>query len=339
MAIKDEIKDVQEAVINQFITDNGITNTLADGQVTTNKIADGAVTSIKLGNNVSLGGGSLTQGSVTSTQLADNAVTGDKITDGAVTPTKLSSGGPSWTSSGVLHVESNDSSGSANLKLSSFTPSVIFEDKTSNAKDFQIKADSNLLKILSGNTNGDSQLADEIITIYADGTATFGRSSESSSSPESGIVLNDAGVVITARDGTGASTHHSFYNNASVSPTNVGRIYTAGSSTNYATSSDHRLKEDIVDMEGSIERLKDLKPVNFKWKSDGTRVDGFIAHEAQEVVPESVSGIKDDVDDNGNPEYQGIDQSKLVPLLTKALQESLTQIEALEARVTALENT
>ena len=90
-------------------------------------------------------------------------------------------------------------------------------------------------------------------------------------------------------------------------------------------------------MEGSIERLKDLKPVNFKWKSDGTRVDGFIAHEAQEVVPESVSGDKDAVDEEGNPDYQGIDQAKLVPLLTKALQEAVAKIETLEARVTALE--
>ena len=77
--------------------------------------------------------------------------------------------------------------------------------------------------------------------------------------------------------------------------------------------------------------------MNFKWKSDGTRVDGFIAHEAQEVVPEAVTGTKDAVDEDGNPEYQGIDQSKLVPLLTKALQEAVTKIEALEARVTALE--
>jgi hypothetical protein len=76
-----------------------------------------------------------------------------------------------------------------------------------------------------------------------------------------------------------------------------------------------------------------LKPVNFAWKADGSRVDGFIAHEAQDVVPEAVTGEKDAVDADGNPEYQGIDQSKLVPLLTAALQEALKRIEALEAQL------
>jgi hypothetical protein len=84
-------------------------------------------------------------------------------------------------------------------------------------------------------------------------------------------------------------------------------------------------------------RVQALNPVNFEWISSGERVDGFLAHEAQEVVPEAVHGTKDALDEEGNPEYQGIDQSKLVPLLTKALQEALTKIEALEVRITALE--
>ena len=64
--------------------------------------------------------------------------------------------------------------------------------------------------------------------------------------------------------------------------------------------------------------------------------DGFLAHEAQEVVPESVTGEKDAVDENGNPEYQGIDKSKLVPLLTDALKEAIAKIETLESEVAAL---
>ena len=141
----------------------------------------------------------------------------------------------------------------------------------------------------------------------------------------------------------------------------VGSISVTGSSTAYNTSSDYRLKEDIQPMVGASDRLMALNPVNFAWKSDGTRVDGFLAHEAQEVVPESVTGAKDAMrteeyevtpavlDDEGNvieeavmgtrevPDYQGIDQSKLVPLLTAALQEALTEIESLKARVSALE--
>jgi hypothetical protein len=67
------------------------------------------------------------------------------------------------------------------------------------------------------------------------------------------------------------------------------------------------------------------------------RVDGFLAHELAEVVPEAVVGEKDAVDAEGKPVYQGIDQSKLVPLLTAALQEALAKIELLTARVSALE--
>jgi hypothetical protein len=106
---------------------------------------------------------------------------------------------------------------------------------------------------------------------------------------------------------------------------------------NYNTSSDYRLKEDWVAVADASTRVNALKPVNFAWKVDGSRVDGFLAHELAEVVPEAVTGEKDAVDAEGNPVYQGIDQSKLVPLLTAALQEALAKIESLTARVSALE--
>ena len=99
----------------------------------------------------------------------------------------------------------------------------------------------------------------------------------------------------------------------------------------YNTSSDYRLKEDVQPMSGASERILALNPVNFAWKADGTRVDGFLAHEAQAVVPAAVTGEKD------GEEMQAIDHSKLVPLLTAALQEALQKIDALEARITALE--
>lgn len=112
----------------------------------------------------------------------------------------------------------------------------------------------------------------------------------------------------------------------------VGSITQTASATAYNTSSDYRLKEDVQAMVGASDRLMALKPVNFAWKVDGSRVDGFLAHEAQEVVPEAVTGKKDAVDKDGNPEYQGIDQSKIVPLLVAALQDALARIEALEAK-------
>ena len=146
-----------------------------------------------------------------------------------------------------------------------------------------------------------------------------------------------------------------------------GAVGTTGTSTYYNTSSDYRLKEDVQPMTGASSRVLALNPVNFAWKADGSRVDGFLAHEAQAVVPEAITGEKDAMrteeyevtpaieatyDEDGNilteavpavmgtrevPDYQGIDQSKLVPLLTAALQEALNEITDLKARVAALE--
>ena len=105
----------------------------------------------------------------------------------------------------------------------------------------------------------------------------------------------------------------------------------------YNTTSDYRLKENIVSISDGITRLKTLKPSRFNWKEDtNTTVDGFIAHEVT-AVPEAISGTKDEVDSENNPIYQGIDQSKLVPLLTAALQEAVAKIEVLETKVAALE--
>jgi hypothetical protein len=126
-----------------------------------------------------------------------------------------------------------------------------------------------------------------------------------------------------------------FYNGA----TAVGTIATTTSTTAYNTSSDYRLKENVVDLDGAIDRLKLLPVHRFNFIADpDTVVDGFIAHEVQTIVPEAITGEKDAVDDDGNPVYQGIDQSKLVPLLTAALQEAIGEIESLKARVAALES-
>ena len=117
----------------------------------------------------------------------------------------------------------------------------------------------------------------------------------------------------------------------------VGQIQMGGSATSYLTSSDYRLKENAVAISDGITRLKTLKPYRFNWKSDSsTTVDGFFAHEVT-AVPEAIAGTKDAVDSDNNILPQGIDQSKLVPLLTAALQEAVGKIEVLETKVTALE--
>ncbi len=177
-----------------------------------------------------------------------------------------------------------------------------------------------------------------------------------SSNAAFGITLRDTGSAVD-----GAMAY--FVKGGAV----VGSIISTTSATAYNTSSDYRLKEDVQPMVGASNRVLALNPVNFAWKADGTRVDGFLAHEAQAVVPEAVTGTKDAMrteeyevtpaveatyDEDGNeltpyvpavmgtrevPDYQGIDQSKLVPLLTAALQEALNEIAALKDRVASLE--
>jgi len=120
--------------------------------------------------------------------------------------------------------------------------------------------------------------------------------------------------------------------------TTVGSINVTASATAYATSSDYRLKENVAPIAGAADRLMLLNPCNFNFLSDPANpVDGFLAHEAQAIVPNAVMGVKDEVDADGVPVHQSIDHSKLVPLLTAALQEALTKITALEVRIAALE--
>ena len=130
--------------------------------------------------------------------------------------------------------------------------------------------------------------------------------------------------------------------------TAVGEILTSQSATQYGTSSDHRLKENVEDMTEAIARVKQLSPKRFSWivdELDSPNFDGFLAHEAQTVVPQAVSGTHNAVDDDGKAVMQGSDHSHLVPVLTAALKEAVAKIETLEtemtalkARVTALEN-
>jgi hypothetical protein len=157
------------------------------------------------------------------------------------------------------------------------------------------------------------------------------------------IKSSGGGGLLTITASTGTADACIFHNGNG----EVGSITTASSATAYNTSSDYRLKENETAITDGIDRIKQLKPYRFNFKADAdTNVDGFFAHEVSGIVPEAITGEKDATktytDENGDEQTrilpQGIDQSKLVPLLTSALQEAITKIETLEAKVTALEN-
>jgi len=272
-------------------------------------------------------------------------------------------------SSGRLLVGTSSSAGDHLLQIKGNATGVtgvgsIFLQRGLSVATISSSGNVDLAKIEFGNQDG---AVGAVIQANADATwstndypsrLTFSTTADGASSPTERMRITSAGLIqfattsltggvlnisgytdggyvgVAMKPTANNSTPFSFRNAAN---TQVGTISCTSSATAYNTSSDYRLKENIVPLTGAADRLVQLPVHRFNFISDpGRIVDGFIAHEAAEVVPECVTGEKDAVDADGNPIYQGIDQSKLVPLLTAALQEAITRIEALEAEVQAL---
>ena len=191
--------------------------------------------------------------------------------------------------------------------------------RTNNTERMRIDSSGNLLV---GTTS---------TTTQTDGFRVFPTGSDGGTLVE--CFNDDNGTALIVGRGGGNGEAVRFYRGS----TEVGSIDVTTTSTSYGTSSDYRLKENVTDVTDGITRVKQLSPKRFNFIADAdTTVDGFLAHEAQAVVPEAVTGTHNEVDDDGNAVMQGIDQSKLVPLLTAALKEAITKIETLETENTAI---
>ena len=235
----------------------------------------------------------------------------------------------------------------------SSTGSIYFSDGTSGADEYRGVVNynhaSNFMRFYTN--------ASERIRVDSSGNVGIGTSSPSSSY-QTTITESDTGNGCLKLDRT-SNIDGTLRSMVSFerSGTQVGSITCSNSATAYNTSSDYRLKENVVTISNATDRLKQLQPKRFNFIiNPDTTVDGFLAHEVQSVVPEAISGTKDETQDilyteedtipSGKkvgdvketvPKYQGIDQSKLVPLLTAALQEAVAKIEVLETKVAALE--
>jgi len=117
----------------------------------------------------------------------------------------------------------------------------------------------------------------------------------------------------------------------------VGTISTNGSSTSYNTTSDYRLKHDVQPLTNGLATIASLKPTSYKWNTDNSYGEGFIAHELQAVIPQAVTGEKDAVNENGSIKPQGVDYSKIVVHLVAAIQELKADNDAMKERIATLE--
>jgi hypothetical protein len=241
------------------------------------------------------------------------------------------------------------------------------------ARSNAVIADDTIGRLIFNATDGSNLLAAAHITAQVDGTPgasdmpgrlVFSTTADGASSPTERMRIDSTGQVRIATNGAAnlLFVHNAQNTTDQVHCTIRGGTYTTSDTTTkfivfqrndgtevgsvsrngtttvaFNTSSDYRLKENVVKLVEASQKLAQLNPVTFNFIGDERTVGGFIAHEVQSVIPEAITGEKDAVDDDGNPVYQGIDQSKLVPLLTAALQEALAEIESLKARVTALE--
>ena len=253
---------------------------------------------------------------LTSADITDGIITSAKIADGTIATADLNTGLTVNLGAGAVGTPTLTTSGDTNTGI--FFPAADTIAFTEGGTE--------VMRITSDGRLGVGTTTPAYTVTVGDTDAGRGWSVN---------LNNNVGNVRSRASASDQQTHNLFLNTNG----EVGSIKTNGSATAFNTSSDYRLKENVNYNFDATTRLKQLKPARFNFKADSTTtLDGFIAHEVQSVIPEAISGKKDAVDEKGNISPQGIDQSKLVPLLTKALQEAIAKIEQLETRLTALEN-
>ena len=323
----------------------------SDGTVSTAKIVDGAITSAKLASGVVF--------DPDGAQVFNDS--------GADVDFRIESDG----NDGMFYVDAGNNrvgigtgtpGGDFEVKLATNVRFVVddTQDSLVTLKSIQDNGTKNGMRIVADNlnieTNTGSNTPVNRLTI-----ASGGEVSVNDDGIETGATvfkvkgaLNNTPAIFEHRNTSGSETMILFRDGAIDTCGTIG-IAPGSNTVSYNTSSDYRLKENVEYDFDATSRLKQLKPARFNWKKNPSadKVDGFLAHEVSSIVPEAIQGEKDGfekyrehqnkpddknvgdfkLDEDGNkiPNYQGIDQSKLVPLLVKTIQE-------LEARITALEN-
>ena len=286
-----------------------------DGSVSTAKIADDAVTSAKLDTNIAVTGDLTVD---TNTLHVDS--TNDRVGVGTTTPDSALE----VSVAGQANMKLTNSSASSELRFIADSSVCYVQTQTNHPIAFATNNGSEAMRISGG---------DILIGTTNIGIGNLGWSFRRNNAS---YVTTDGNPSLVVKRGSNTGTAIEFVGPNSNSV--LGNISVSTTAVAFNQTSDHRLKENVTAITSATDRLKQLNPVRFNFIADAdTTVDGFLAHEVQSVVPEAITGTHNEVDDDGNAVMQGIDQSKLVPLLVATIQEQQAAIEALTARVTALE--
>jgi Chaperone of endosialidase len=205
-----------------------------------------------------------------------------------------------------------------------------FINQAGNAWTLQIK-DAGYVKAMNGFIWGD----ESNIGGQYNGTGSIGGHTEAGA-----LVVNSNGVNMHFGHPGAGGTQAQFW----VAGASVGSITSSTTNTSYNTTSDYRLKKNVKDLDGGLDRVMRLRPVDFDWISNGEASRGFIAHELALIEPLAVTGEKDAMMEDREapdgpqvPDYQQVDTSYLIPDLVAAVQELKGQLEVALQRIAELE--
>ena len=232
-----------------------------------------------------------------------------------------------------------DMSDGGKLQIGASTVANLNMGRNGDVIEIKAKKDGTDAIDLAFHTQASGGTTSQKMIIKSDGKVMIGGSSPSDTFQVNGTVQfshaygTGTALIINNTNADNNYTPIGFRDNG----TTVGYIFVNGSlnQTSYVQSSDYRLKENVNYSWNATEKLKQLKPAEFNMIKDeeNTVLSGFLAHEVESILPQAIIGEKDAVDGNGDPVYQGIDHSKLVPLLTKAIQELSAKVEELESKI------
>jgi hypothetical protein len=245
------------------------------------------------------------------------------------------------------------------------TPKVVLSDGSAAGPSFTYSGDTDTGLYSAGSNTLGVATAGAFIAKFSTNALHISDDVNLSTTPastasETGIALNAVGLISASRsngpsmdlnrDSVTGSLAVFKYNKAT-----VGSISVTGSNATYNTTSDYRTKENITPVQGAVELIRALNPITYTATSDGQWYDGFLAHEVQGIIPTAVTGELDGTKEeeyevtpaDGDtpavmgtrtvPDMQSMDYGKLTPILTAGLQAALDKIDALEARIAALE--